>query len=105
MRDHLPAWVRRSVHLAHVPGGRSADGSYPARQAATADAVRAYAVTRTGEVLARFATERSIPGGAVDGTTATLARSPPAGCAHCLSPTNPTTMRPPGSARAYRAPR
>lgn len=72
-REHLPHGLRSRLALRDIPGGRSADGSWPARQSAIADQVRWYAGSLTGADLDRALSTRGPGGTAVDGVEPTLA--------------------------------
>jgi len=73
LREHLAGLVRAGVYVAHLPGGRSPDGSAPERDAATTAAVREHANRRTLAMLGALDRHGGQRGAAAYGARATLA--------------------------------
>jgi hypothetical protein len=80
-RERLPHGLIRHIRMAPLPGGRSQDGSAPARHVARERAIRAHADAREARVLARL--DAAPVGVAVRGASDTLAALA-AGRAHTL---------------------
>jgi hypothetical protein len=57
LRQRLP----RTVQIRHLPGGRSEDGSAPARRTAIAAALDAYAAERSARLIDRLVADRGPP--------------------------------------------
>jgi hypothetical protein len=73
LRERLPRWVRRTVAVRQISGGRSADGSGDTRGERLAEVARCGAREHTADLLARFAERRAPSGLAVEGAAGTLA--------------------------------
>jgi hypothetical protein len=71
----LEEWLdkHRPVEVRHLPGGRSPDGSAPARRTAVAQHVADYAAQATSRLLGSMQADHGPNGRTVDGVAATLA--------------------------------
>jgi hypothetical protein len=72
LRQRLPAWVRHSVLVEEIKGGRAIDGSQESRHELVADAVRREVRRQLDDLWRSFAEQRSPGGLAVEGAHATL---------------------------------
>ncbi|MFF4578478.1 Vms1/Ankzf1 family peptidyl-tRNA hydrolase [Streptomyces sp. NPDC001373] len=72
LTKHLPDRLRRQVSVRNVSGGRTPDGSARIRQEQIEAETHRASEEQTGELLRRFAEERSPGGRAVEGVHSTL---------------------------------